>query len=116
MTNLLATIAPKSDQLNADDLIGRSLTIKVTKVSLCGEPDQPIAVHTRATAASPTSHAPGHGPRLGRDGNTFASRRMALYRDDKVTFGKDAVGGIRISHMSDIDRDGQTAGSSTSRS
>jgi hypothetical protein len=41
----------------------------------------------------------------GGDGNKFAGRRMALYRDDKVTFGKEAVGGIRISHMSDIDRD-----------
>lgn len=109
MTNLLATIAPKSDQLNADDLIGRSLTIKVTKVSLCGEPDQPIAVHYEGDGGKP--YKPCKSMRRvmvhvwGGDGNTFAGRRMALYRDDKVTFGKDAVGGIRISHMSDIDRD-----------
>jgi hypothetical protein len=53
LTNLLATIAPKSDQLNADDLIGRSLTIKVTKVALCGEADQPIAVHYEGDNGKP---------------------------------------------------------------
>ena len=30
------TIVPKSDQLNADDLIGRELTIKITAVDIKG--------------------------------------------------------------------------------
>ncbi|WP_227439226.1 hypothetical protein [Methylobacterium sp. W2] len=38
----------------------------------------------------------------GKDGNAYAGRRMTLYRDDSVRFGGVDVGGIRISHMSDI--------------
>lgn len=109
VVNLHATIAPKSDQLNADDLIGRTLTIKVTKVSLCGEPTQPIAVHYEGDNGKP--YKPCKSMRRvmvhvwGGDGNLFVGRRMTLFRDDRVQFGGDAVGGIRISHMSDIDRE-----------
>ncbi len=109
MTNLLATIAPKSDQLNADDLIGRSITIKVAKVSLCGEPDQPIAIHFDGDNGKPYKPCKSMRRVLvqvwGGDGNKYVGRRMTLYRDDKVQFGGMAVGGIRISHMSDIERD-----------
>ena len=38
----------------------------------------------------------------GADGQKYVGRSMTLYRDDKVTFGGIAVGGIRISHVSDI--------------
>ena len=107
MTNIMATIAPKSDQLNADDLIGRELTIKVARVSLCGEPDQPVAIHYEGDGGKP--YKPCKSMRRvmvhvwGGDGNAYVGRRMTLYRDDKVQFGGMAVGGIRISHMSDID-------------
>jgi len=107
MTDIMPTIAPKSDQLNADDLIGRTLTIKVTRVSLCGEPDQPIAINYEGDGGKP--YKPCKSMRRvmvhvwGGDGNVYVGRRMTLYRDDKVQFGGLAVGGIRISHMSDID-------------
>ncbi len=38
----------------------------------------------------------------GADGTAYVGRRMTLYRDDKVRFGNAEVGGIRISHVSDI--------------
>lgn len=107
MTDIMSTIAPKSDQLNTDDLIGRSLTIKVSRVSLCGEPDQPVAIHYEGDGGKP--YKPCKSMRRvmvhvwGGDGNAYVGRRMTLYRDDKVQFGGLAVGGIRISHMSDID-------------
>ena len=41
----------------------------------------------------------------GADGGEYVGLSMTLYRDDKVVFGGLAVGGIRISHMSNIDRD-----------
>jgi hypothetical protein len=41
----------------------------------------------------------------GPDGNDWIGRSMTLYHDAKVRFGGDEVGGIRISHMTDIDRD-----------
>lgn len=109
MTNLLPTITPKSDQLNADDLIGRSLTVTVSKVSLSGDADQPIAVHYEGDNGKP--YKPCKSMRRvmvhvwGPDGAQFAGRRMTLYRDDEVRFGNAPVGGIRISHMSGIDRD-----------
>jgi hypothetical protein len=40
----------------------------------------------------------------GSDGNAYIGRSMTLYRDPDVMFGKEKVGGIRISHMSHIDR------------
>jgi hypothetical protein len=40
----------------------------------------------------------------GNDGQQYAGRRMTLYRDPDVVFGRNAVGGIRISHLSDIDK------------
>jgi hypothetical protein len=109
VTDLRRTIAPKSDQLNADDLIGDTKTIKVTKVSLCTEADQPIAINYEGDNGKPYKPCKSMRRVLvqvwGHDGNTFTGRRMTLYRDDKVTFGGAAVGGIRISHVSHIDHD-----------
>lgn len=106
MTDLRQTIVPKSDQLNADDLIGATRTIKVTAVSLCKEPEQPIAINFEGDGGKP--YKPCKSMRRvmvtiwGPDGNAYKGRSMTLYRDDKVLFGGLAVGGIRISHMSDI--------------
>lgn len=109
MTDLHATIAPKSDQLNADDLIGRSITITVSKVALCGEADQPVAVHYEGDNGKPWKPCKSMRRVMvhvwGGDGAKYAGRRMRLFRDDGVQWGGVAVGGIRISHMSDIDRD-----------
>lgn len=106
MIDLRPTIAPKSDQLNADDLIGITKTIKITKVALCADPAQPIAIHFEGDCGKP--YKPGKSMRRvlinvwGDDGSTFAGRRLTLFRDEKVQFGGHAVGGIRISHMSHI--------------
>lgn len=53
MTDLSQTIAPKSDQLNADDLIGRTMTIKITRVSRMSEPDQPVAIYFEGDSGKP---------------------------------------------------------------
>lgn len=107
MTDLRSTIVPKSDQLNADDLLGgRTLTIKVTKVSLAAG-DQPVVIHYEGDNGHP--YKPGKSMRRvlvnvwGPDGNAFIGRSMTLYCDEKVQFGGLAVGGIRISHMSHIE-------------
>lgn len=109
MTDMTKTIAPKSDQMNADDLIGGSVTIRVTGVKLCGEADQPIAIHYEGDNGKPFKPCKSMRRVMvnawGGDGNQYAGRSMTLYRDDKVQFGGLAVGGIRISHMSHIDRD-----------
>lgn len=105
---MLDTIVPKSDQLNADDLIGGSRTITLTKVSLTGE-EQPVALHFEGDNGKPFK--PGKSMRRvlvqlwGPDANAYIGRSLTLYRDDKVMFGGVAVGGIRISHMTHIDRE-----------
>jgi len=104
--NMLATIVPKSDQLNADDLIGQTKTITVTKVVIAAG-DQPVSIHFEGDDGKP--YKPGKSMRRvlvkvwGPDANAYIGRSMSLYCDDAVRFGGVNVGGIRISHMSHID-------------
>lgn len=106
--DILKTIEPKSDQLNADDLLGgRTITIKIVDTTI--EPgDQPVAIHYEGDGGKP--YKPGKSMRRvivnawGADPKLYVGRRMTLYRDDKVIFGGVQVGGIRISHMSDISK------------
>jgi hypothetical protein len=109
MTDMLATIQPKSDQLNADDLIGGVLkVIKVTSVSRCKQPEQPIAIGFEGDNGKP--YKPCKSMRRvmvnvwGPDGASYVGRSMELYRDDTVKFAGLDVGGIRISRMSDISK------------
>ena len=108
MTDLACTIIPKSDQINADDLITGPRTITITRVSADpGSAEQPIAVHFEGDGGKP--YKPCKSMRRvmvaiwGPDGATYAGRSLTLYRDPKVMFGGMAVGGIRISHMSHLD-------------
>jgi hypothetical protein len=108
MIDMRPTIEPKTDQLNADSLIAGPITIKVTKVSLCKEPEQPIAINFEGDNGKP--YRPGKSMRRvlvnvwGPDGAAYVGRSMTLYRDDAVKFGGLDVGGIRISHLSHITR------------
>jgi hypothetical protein len=71
--------------------------------------DQPISIHFEGDEKKP--YKPCKSMRRvmvhcwGADGNTYTGRRMTLVCDPNVVFGGIKVGGIRISHMSDIDRD-----------
>ena len=109
--DLGATIAPKSDQLNADDLIVGPRTVVVTAVKArasTGQGDQPVAVHFEGDNGKP--YLPCKSMRRvlvhvwGRDGGAYVGRSLTLFRDESVVFGGAAVGGIRISHMSDLTR------------
>lgn len=109
MTDLGATIAPKSDQLNADDLINGPITIKVRKVSANpGSAEQPISIYFDGDGEKPYKACKSMRRVLvqvwGRDGASYVGKSMTLYRDPSVKFGGLEVGGIRISHMSDIDK------------
>jgi len=108
MTDLGATIAPKSDQLNADDLIAEPRTVRITKVSACpGSNEQPIAIYFEGDNGKPYKPCKSMRRVLvqvwGRAGAEYVGRDMTLFRDPMVMFGGVAVGGIRISHMSHID-------------
>ncbi len=108
MSDMLATIIPKSDQLNADDLIGRIVTITVTRVEISPGAEQPVALYFEGDGGKP--YKPGKSMRRvlvqvwGADAKAYIGRSMTLYRDETVKFGGLEVGGIRISHMSHMDK------------
>jgi len=106
MNDLSQTIIPKSDQLNADDMIGgRTITITISGVDVMMA-EQPVSLHFEGDNGKP--YKPGKSMRRvlvnawGADGNVYVGRRLTLYRDETVKFGGLEVGGIRISHMSHI--------------
>jgi hypothetical protein len=103
--NLTESIAPRSDQVNADDLIAGPITYTVREV-IQGKAEQPfdfLLVETdRAYRPSKTMRrviVNAWGP----EAANYAGRRLTLYREPSITFGREVVGGIRISHMSHID-------------
>jgi len=106
--DMSTTIAPKSDQLNADDLISGPRTITVTRVSGNDNADQPVNIYFQGDNGKPFRPCKSMRRVLvhcwGPDATKYAGRSMTIYRDPKVTFGGMQVGGIRISHMSHIER------------
>jgi hypothetical protein len=99
------TLAPKSDQLDAVDLLSGPQTFTIADVSK-GNSEQPVNVHL---AEFPRVWRPGKSMRRvlahcwGTDASQWIGRRVTLYCDETVTFGSDVVGGTRISHLSHID-------------
>lgn len=102
------TIVPKSDQLNADDLLTCSKDIEVTGVRLHSSDDQPISVHYKGEDGRPYKPCKSMRRVLisiwGTNGNDWIGKSMRLYCDPDVKFGGSNVGGIRISHATGIDR------------
>lgn len=105
MIDLTETIAPKSNQLNADDLIAGPRTIVITDVTKAST-EQPIAIRYEGDNNKP--YYPCKSMRRvlvqawGKDGALYKGRSMTLFRDATVTWAGAEVGGIRISHLSDI--------------
>jgi hypothetical protein len=102
---------PKSDQLNADDLIGGPRTITISRVRASeSTPDQPVEIHIEG---SDKPYKPCKSMRRvmialwGIDAMQYVGRSMTLYRDPEVQFGGMKVGGIRIGEMSHIEKDAQ---------
>ena len=105
-SDLRWTIVPKSDQLNAEQLLGGAITITVTGVEVHDSAEQPISIRYENDDGRPYKPAKTMRKVLifawGSDGASWRGKSMTLYNDPSVRFGGTAVGGIRISHMSDI--------------
>ena len=105
--DMAPTIVPKSDQLNADDLIGHAITATIISVTK-GNAEQPVHVNLEGFDGRP--YKPSKSMRRvlvaawGTDASKYAGRRLTLFRNPEITFGKDKVGGIQISHLSHIDK------------
>lgn len=103
--DITETLAPKSDQLDAVDLLGGPRTFTIESVSK-GNAEQPVNVKL---AEFPRVWRPGKSMRRvlaaawGRHADEWAGKRLTLFCDPTVKFGGEEVGGTRISHMSHID-------------
>lgn len=102
--NIADTIEPKSDQLNADDLIAGSLTLTVESVKRHSA-DQPVQINV----IGHRPYRPSKSMRRvlvkawGERADGWIGRSMTLFNEPTVKWAGSPVGGIRISHLSHID-------------
>lgn len=105
MSDMSAVITPKSDQWNYDDFQTGPMTFKIKSVNVKGGQDQPVDI---TVDGSPKFYRPCKSmarvlvAAWGADSSQYVGRSLTLYGDPKVKWGGMEVGGIRISHMSDI--------------
>jgi hypothetical protein len=105
------TIIPKSDQLNYDDLLTGPVTVRVTSLK-AGSPEQPVIVEivNAETGETMRPFKPCKSMRRvlisawGDKGKDWLGKLATLYGDPDVKFGGVAVGGIRVSAVSGIDK------------
>lgn len=101
-----ASIVPRSDQINADDLLTGPITVTVKGVRK-GNKEQPInidLVETEGRAFRPCKTC----RRIliaawSDDAAKWVGKQMTLFCDPSVAYGGVKIGGVRISHLSGID-------------
>lgn len=107
--NMRDTIAPKSNQLNADDLLNISRTITITGVKRGDTLEQPVSIHFEGDNGKPWYPCKSMRRVMvscwGDNGADWVGKQATLFCEPSVKFGGVAVGGIRISHLSHIERD-----------
>ena len=109
MTPLEEALAPRSDQLNADDLIPGPRVLKITGARISNEDrGKRVVIDYEGGKGKPWKACKTMGRAMVlawsiTDESQLVGKSVRVYRDPDVKFGdQGAVGGIRISHMSDI--------------
>lgn len=104
--DLSKTIIPKSDQLNADDLISGSKIIKIRDIKGGNDDAQPVSIYFYGDNNKPFKPCKSMRRVLvqlwGANGLQYIGRRIKIFRDDSVKWAGVEIGGIRISHASHI--------------
>ena len=107
ISDLSNTIISKSDQLNADDLVGTDRVITVTGVKR-GNAENPVVINYQGDDGRPFKPCKTVRRILiaawGEDGNHWIGKQMRLFCDPTVVYAGQAVGGIRVSALSDINK------------
>lgn len=104
--DLSQTLEPNSQQVNADDLTASPRTVRITDVT-AGTAEQPVFIHLAEFAGR--TYRPGKSMRRvlvhmwGAEASNYVGRKLRIYNDQTIKFGRDVTGGIRISHASHID-------------
>ncbi len=100
-------IAPKSDQLNAEDLIAGPITAQIQQVEVRQTTDQPISLflvgHPRPWKPC-KSVLRVMAAIWSTNSASWAGQSVTLYNDPDVKWAGKAVGGIRISHMTGLEK------------
>jgi hypothetical protein len=104
--NVSSTIIAKSDQLNADDLVGGPIICRIERVEAGPTDEQPVAVHLEGRRPWYPCKTTRRVLVLcwGDESDKWLGQSVRLFRDPSVKFGGVSVGGIRISGLTGIDR------------
>lgn len=96
-------IEPKSDQLNADDLLTGPRTIRIRDVKVRAGQEQPVWIYFDGDNNKPWKPSKTGTRTLaaiwGADASKWVGLHCTIYCDPEVTWGGMKVGGIRVSHM-----------------
>lgn len=104
--DMTESIQARSDQINADDLISGPMTVTIKEV-VGGKAEAPFDFLLEETDRA---YRPNKTMRRviaagwGKETDAYPGRRLTIYREPTIVFGGKTVGGIRISHMSHIDK------------
>ncbi len=106
MTTMQSFCAPKSDQLNADDLVGSPRIIKIRKVVVKDTGEQRCHIFFEGDDNKPWKPCKTMGRILmeawGDDPQKYIGKYVRIFRDPEASYGGAKLGGIRISALSDI--------------
>lgn len=106
--DLSTTTQARSDQQNYDDYAGGIVRIVTISEVKKGSAEQPVEIHLVEFPSKPFKPAKTVRRVLvaawGADSSVYAGRRMELYGDPTVKWAGQAVGGIRVSALSHIDK------------
>ena len=101
------SLAANSAQQNYDEYLAGPKTVTVEKVTQ-GSAEQPVDVHLVEFPGKPFKPAKSVRRVLaaawGTDASIWAGRRMTIYGDPEVRYAGKSVGGLRVSHVSHIDK------------
>lgn len=106
--DLSQTVIPKSDQINFEDVQSQSITAVIKSVRR-GNAEQPVFIDLVGYDGRP--YKPSKSMRRvlidgwGSDGHSWPGKSLTISGDPSVKFGGVAVGGIKVTAMSDIDSD-----------
>lgn len=105
--DMSSVIEPRSDQINADDFVAGPRSYKIKSVAISPGSEQPVTIELEGS--KPWRPCKSMSRLLvaawGADAKEYAGRSVTLYKDPKVKWGGLEVGGIRVSHLSHIDRE-----------
>lgn len=102
------SLRAKSNQLNADNLLGGAITVQITGAKQGDSEEQPLWLRLSG------GHQPWKPCKTMRrllaaavgttQSSALVGRWVTLYRDPTVTWAGNPEGGVRMSHLSGLDR------------